>query len=308
MAPWPAAPAVAAVLLSSATCWPTTPSGSRPNLAPVPSGSIANSAGSTNITRMRPAASSAAPTATAMRFLTSTAGRPAVTSITCSLAGSMSHHPKEIAGELIADEQEPAGHHDTVEREGVMNKSASRAPPCQRDEDRRQRETLTNLHADVEADDVGDQSVLRKREILQLGGEAEAMEEPEHEHRDLRVRLKPEEPPEAIHVLERLVDDRETDDRIDQVRVRADAAEHAREQRDAVPQREEAHVGHDILQAIEEEDHADQEQQVVVSRDHVLGAQIQQRPDRAPLQPLQEDRVLPRHAVGVERRGQDGHQ
>ena len=69
------------------------------------------------------------------------------------------------------------------------------------------------------------------------------------------------------------------------------------EQRDAVAEREQADVQHDVLQPVEEEDHADQEQQVVVAGHHVLGAEVHQRTDGAALQPLQEDRVLAGHTV-----------
>ena len=63
------------------------------------------------------------------------------------------------------------------------------------------------------------------------------------------------------------------------------------------PMREQADVLDDVLEPVEEEDHADQEQQMVVAGDHVLGAEIHQRADRAAIEPLQEHRVLARHAV-----------
>jgi hypothetical protein len=79
------------------------------------------------------------------------------------------------------------------------------------------------------------------------------------------------------HVLEGLVDDRQADDRVDDVGVRADAAERAGQQRDAVPDREEAHVEQDVLQPVEEENHPDEEQQVVVARDHMFRTEVHQR-------------------------------
>src|SRR5207248_3629711 len=110
--------------------------------------------------------------------------------------------------------------------------------PGQPDQNRGESEALSDLDADVEADNVGDEAILREREILQLGGEPEAVEETEDQDGELRVRLEAEEPAEAVHVLERLVDDREADDRVDQVRIRAHAAKYAGEQRDAVAKRE----------------------------------------------------------------------
>ncbi len=66
---WPAPAADAAA--SASTCRPVTPSSSSPNRAPVPTGSMPYSAGRTNITRIKPAASNAAPAATAILSLAS---------------------------------------------------------------------------------------------------------------------------------------------------------------------------------------------------------------------------------------------
>src|SRR5678815_2895726 len=66
------------------------------------------------------------------------------------------------------------------------------------------------------------------------------------------------------------------------------------EQRDAVAEREQAHILHNVLGAIEKEDHADEKHQVVVAGDHVLRAEIEKRPDRGPLDALKECRVLAR--------------
>ena len=51
----------------------------------------------------------------------------------------------------------------------------------------RQRQHLADLDADVEGDDLGDQPGARQREVLQLGRQAEAVDEPEDQHRRLRV-------------------------------------------------------------------------------------------------------------------------
>ena len=83
----------------------------------------------------------------------------------------------------------------------------------------------------------------------------------------------------------------------------ADAAERARQQRDAVPDREEAHVQHDVLRAIEEEHHADQEQQMVVPGHHVLRAEVHQRRHRGAVQRLEESAVPGGDAVRAQNRG-----
>lgn len=46
------------------------------------------------------------------------------------------------------------------------------APVTDGDQHRHQRQALADFHPDVEADDVGDEAVLRKGELLQLGREA----------------------------------------------------------------------------------------------------------------------------------------
>ena len=107
-------------------------------------------------------------------------------------------------------------------------------------------------------------------------------------------------PPEPVHVLEGLVDNRETDDGVDEKRIRADASEHAEEQCDAVADGEQADVLDDVPEPVEKEDDADEEQEMVVSRDHVLGAQIHQRADGGALQALKEDSVLARDAVRLQ--------
>ena len=78
--------------------------------------------------------------------------------------------------------------------------------------------SLADLDTDVEGQKVGDQAIRRDVELADLGREAEAVEKPEDEGRQLRVRLKPEPALVGAEIVERLVDDREPDDGIDQVR------------------------------------------------------------------------------------------
>src|SRR5439155_17829376 len=105
---------------------------------------------------------------------------------------------------------------------------------------------------------------------LQLGGKAEAMKEAEDEHRQASVRLKPEKPLEAVHVLERFVHDREANHRVDKERIRAYSSEHSGQERDAMADRKQADVEQDVLQAMQEEDDTQQEEQVIVAGHHVL--------------------------------------
>ena len=107
-------------------------------------------------------------------------------------------HRQEIAGQLVSDQKKAAGHHDPVERKRMVEEGASGAPPRQGDQNCGQREALADLDAHVEADDVGDEAVLRQREVLQLGRQAEAVEQTEDEHRRLGIRLETEEAPEEV--------------------------------------------------------------------------------------------------------------
>jgi uncharacterized Ntn-hydrolase superfamily protein len=119
------------------------------------------------------------------------------------------------------------------------------------------------------------------------------VKQPEDEDSSASGRLKAQEAAEPVHVVKGLVNDRKTDDRVYQIAVRVNAAEHSAEQRETVTQGEEADVLDDILQPVEEKDNADKKQQVVVSGHHVLGAQVHQRTDRGALNGLQEQRVFP---------------
>jgi len=85
------------------------------------------------------------------------------------------------------------------------------------------------------------------------------MDQAEHQNSGSRAGLK-SEGLETAHVLECLVDDRQTNDRINDVGIRADAAERAAKQRQAVADREEAHVQQNVFEAIQKEDHPDEEQ------------------------------------------------
>src|SRR5690349_1436152 len=183
----------------------------------------------------------------------------------------------------------------------MIEERAMRTPPGQRDQDAGERESLSDLDADVEADDVGDEAVGRQFELLKLRGQTETVKQAEDEHRDARVRLKAKEALEAIHVLERLVDDGEADDGVDEKRIGANAAEHSGEQRHAMADGEQTDVEEDVLESVEKEDDADEEEQMVVARHHVLRAEIHQRSDRRPVETLQVDRVLARHAMRVQR-------
>src|SRR5690606_9063210 len=152
------------------------------------------------------------------------------------------------------------------------------------------------LDADVEGNHVDDETVRRDREVLQLGREPEAVCEPEGEHGRLRARLEAEAA-EPAQILERLVDHREPDDRVDDVGVDVQPAEHAGEERRAVTDREQRDVERYVLQPVQEEDDAGEKQQMVVSGDHVLRPEVHVGADVRTARAQQKGLVVARDAV-----------
>jgi hypothetical protein len=63
--------------------------------------------------------------------------------------------------------------------------------------------------------------------------------------------------------------------------------------------REQADVLDDVFHAVQKEDHADEERQMVVAGDHVLRAQVHQGTNRRSLDALEKHCVLAGHAVGT---------
>ena len=98
-------------------------------------------------------------------------------------------------------------------------------PVTQTDENAGQCQDLSDLYPDVKAENVGDEAVLGQRQFLEFGGQAEAMKQTKDEYRGLGVGLKPKEALEAIHVVKSFVDDRKTDDGIDNIGVRVNTAQ-----------------------------------------------------------------------------------
>ncbi len=74
-------------------------------------------------------------------------------------------------------------------------------------------------------------------------------------------------------------------------------AQHARQQRDTVTDREQRDIGGHLLEPIQKEDHAEQEQQMVITGDHVLGAKVHERQQVQAAGILQERLILGRDAM-----------
>jgi len=104
---------------------------------------------------------------------------------------------------------------------------------------------------------------------------------------------------EAVDVIESFVDHREADESVDDVRVDVDAGQDAAQEGHAVADGEASYVSRDVAQAVEEEDHAYQEQQVVVTGDHVFRAQVDEWGDVGSRDAFEKRGVAALHCVGV---------
>src|SRR3546814_4790426 len=93
------------------------------------------------------------------------------------------------ADELVADQQEASGHEDGVGGEGVTHEAVRLAPEAQQDQDGGKGEKLSDLDADIESDQVGEQAVARNLELDALGGKAEAVEECVDQRGGLGIRM-----------------------------------------------------------------------------------------------------------------------
>ena len=151
-----------------------------------------------------------------------------------------------------------------------------------------QSEELTELHTHVEGDEILQQSVLGQIEFLYLGRQSEPVKEAEDENGGLRVGLKAKESLKASQVVKAFVDNREADDRVDQVRVDSNIEENSEHQSETVPEGEQRDVDQNVFRTIEKEDHTHQKEDMIVARDHVLGSDVEERDDRDPLVAEQE--------------------
>lgn len=180
----------------------------------------------------------------------------------------------KVAGELITDQHEAGGHHQHVGGIGMLEKARCLSPITHRDENHRERNQLADLDTDIEGEKVGDESVLRDLVLQNLRRQAEAVEEAEDQCRELGIGLLAEPALEGPEIVERLVDDGEADDRINQVGTDVPAEIDAEQHRRRMADGEEAHIDCDVLQPVEEEDHAEEKQQVIISGHHMLRAEI----------------------------------
>src|ERR1700686_4451056 len=82
----------------------------------------------------------------------------------------------QIPRELIAQENESARHERGIRRKSMFQEATLHAPIAQSNENCRQSKDLPDLHSDVEADYISDQTSLRQSQFLKFGGQSKPME------------------------------------------------------------------------------------------------------------------------------------
>jgi len=113
--------------------------------------------------------------------------------------------------------------------------------------------------------------------VAQAADGIEAVEKAEHKRSDFGVGLETEPALKSTDVVQRLVDHRQADDGVDEIAVDTYVEVDAEQQRDGMAQREEAYVDADMRKPVQEEDHTEEKQDVVIAGQHVLGAEIDKR-------------------------------
>lgn len=198
---------------------------------------------------------------------------------------------------LVEEQQKPGENERKIacSRQCVPNVRA--APGVDDDEHHTQRCDLPEFDADVEPEDFYDQpGVLCERQSLELGRQAETVHQSENEdHRQQVRRRHVQELLKPAEILETLVDDGERNKRIDQVMIGGNTRDRRTDQHDGVSDRESRYELDDLDEIRQEKDDADQEQQVIVAGEHVLGA----GPDK--IEPIAGRQTFPRRRIGLVR-------
>ncbi len=89
--------------------------------------------------------------------------------------------------------------------------------------------------------------------------------------------LKPEDRPKAAQVVERFVNYRQANYGIHQIGIKVNIRQYARQPGDAVAYGKHGYIERDVLKTVQEKDHAQNEQKVIVAGHHVFGAKVHER-------------------------------
>src|SRR5215213_9278613 len=138
----------------------------------------------------------------------------------------------EIAVQL-EKQQKDAGAHQCTVRGARERSEVLRILPYQPEHPRHDHQSreLSELHADVECQNAGDEALFRKLELLQSGGKPESVNKAEPKHHGESVRRADADSfTEAVEIVEALVDHRQGDHSVDEVVVGLDGEEGCAEQ------------------------------------------------------------------------------
>lgn len=105
------------------------------------------------------------------------------------------------------------------------------------------------------------------------------MEETENKGGNLGIRLKPEPTLKSTHIIERFINHGQSDDGVDNVAVDSNVKVYAEQHRGRMTNGKETYINTDMLQSVQEENDAEQEQDMIVASHHVLGTEIDKRQD-----------------------------
>ena len=124
------------------------------------------------------------------------------------------------------------------------------------------------------------------------------MEKAKDQNRSFGIGLIPQQLLEAPEIIKPLVYHRQADNGVDDMGADLGVIEHPPEQGDTVSDGKQADIDTDILKAIEKENHPKQEQQVIVARYHMFGAQVDEGDKLKASVALNKSRVTFRYTVG----------
>ena len=160
-----------------------------------------------------------------------------------------------------------------------MPEAVAPPPEAHRNQNGSQSQHLPNLNSDVERQQVWQQTIWRDIVVENFGGQTKAVAKAEYQSGGFGVGLKAQPALKRSHVVERLVDHRQTYDGVDDVTVDADVEIDPQQHGCGMAKRKQADVNGDVLQLVQKEDHAKQEQDVIISRHHVFCPQIDEGDD-----------------------------
>jgi len=133
---------------------------------------------------------------------------------------------------------------------------------------------LTQLHTQVKDQNFTEQGrIIRQCHFLQACRQTKTVDQAKQEYHQQQIGcIKTEPSAEAVEVLKPLVGHSQRNDSVDQIMVGSNAGEGGKNQCQGMSERKRGDKQQDLTQPGQEKHHTQQEQQMVVSTQHVLGA------------------------------------